>query len=423
MAEAYPSSAYPRPAPLTSEQADQMQHDAMLGPSPGGGQMGQAQMPMTRTANVHELEYYSGWTSQAINLLQEYQPWNIGAGVNDILKVLKGKGQKGSGGRNEQHQGVFDQGQDVLNDLRFPEDLDVVEGTTFATPVPIQNPPINDINDLCSRVGQTHNALQECKTQDISGRFGKMRGVNQMVIEPTMASAHDEEQLRVGNFRVLSDNDALRPARACEHVRGGDHHDAHQHARDTARSVNPDDVRIMNASYASPPPRPRRTHSTPGAYSSSGTPWHPPSHQLKKYLDDVMLTPTRGNRPFDHDKVRSNAEDRSSPNIRVRDRVAACERNIKQFDREINSGPEFAPSETERFDINDEDDRVREGDGSEWYQQYPRRDEGKHGRGEGRGNNKGGSEGGSYIAGVSEWPRRTRATHDYRDRGDEMSVV
>jgi hypothetical protein len=41
-------------APLTNEQADQIQYDAMMGPSPGGGQMGQAQMPMTPTTIIHD---------------------------------------------------------------------------------------------------------------------------------------------------------------------------------------------------------------------------------------------------------------------------------------------------------------------------------------------------------------------------------
>jgi hypothetical protein len=114
------SSAYPRPAILTSEQAGQIQYDAMLGPSPEGSRVGQ---------------------------VQEHKPWNLSGHVSRMWNTWKGKGstlkglgQKGSGGRNAQNQGVLDQGPDVMNDLRFLEDLDVVEGTTFATPVPIQKP-------------------------------------------------------------------------------------------------------------------------------------------------------------------------------------------------------------------------------------------------------------------------------------------
>jgi hypothetical protein len=99
----------------------------------------------------------------------------------------------------------------------------------------------------------------------------------------------------LGHFRVLSDEDALTPARVFTHVHGGDHHDDHIHTRDNARSVNPDDVHMANASHASPPPRPRRTHGTPGSYSSPGTPWHsgttPQSHQFTKDLNDVISTP------------------------------------------------------------------------------------------------------------------------------------
>jgi hypothetical protein len=94
------SSAYPRPALLTSEQADQMQYDAMLGPGPAGGQIGQAQMPMTQNTNGHELEYDSSRTGQVLNVLQEYLPRYLGARVNEMWDVLKGKGQKGGGGRD-----------------------------------------------------------------------------------------------------------------------------------------------------------------------------------------------------------------------------------------------------------------------------------------------------------------------------------
>jgi hypothetical protein len=139
------SIGYPRPASLTSEQADQMQYDAMLGPSPGGGQTGQALSPMTQCA-------HGGWTEQVQRAFREYKPWGLSGHVSRIWNTrnaggtanipattcsntcegkgstLKGRGRKGNGGRNAQHQGVFDRGPDVTNDLRFPGDLHEVEG-------------------------------------------------------------------------------------------------------------------------------------------------------------------------------------------------------------------------------------------------------------------------------------------------------
>jgi hypothetical protein len=114
---------------------------------------------------------------------------------------------------------------------------------------------------------------------------------------------------------------------------------------------------------------------------------------------------------------------RPGPSAHVRDRVAACEHNIKKSDRQTNSGPGFVPTGTKRFDIGDEDDHVFGNDESEWYQQSPRYEKGKHSHSKGKGNDKGKSKGGSYIAGVSEWPQQTHTARDYRNQGDEMSVA
>jgi hypothetical protein len=173
-----------------------------------------------------------------------------------------------------------------------------------------------------------------------------------------------EQGNALGHFRVLSEEDALTPTRAFTHMHGGDDHDEHLNTRDNARSVNPDDVRMVNASHALPPPLPRRTHDTPGSYSSPGAPWHtgsaPPSHQLTKCLDDVMLTPTRNNRLLDHVEVRNHdaacqtlagVEDSSGqintsstqPRVPVKDCVATIEIEIKRLNRKTNDGPEVSP--------------------------------------------------------------------------------
>jgi hypothetical protein len=89
------------------------------------------------------------------------------------------------------------------------------------------------------------------------------------------------------------------------------------------------------------------------------------------------------------------------PRTPVRTIAGACESKIQRASQNNDETLTIFANQTERFDINDEDDHVRECDGSEWYQQYPRRDEGKHSLGKGKGNNKSESECGSYIAGVS----------------------
>jgi hypothetical protein len=38
--------------------------------------------------------------------------------------------------------------------------------------------------------------------------------------------------------------------------------------RNVARTTNPDDGRMVSVRHESPPPRPRRTHGTPGSFSS-----------------------------------------------------------------------------------------------------------------------------------------------------------
>jgi hypothetical protein len=77
----------------------------------------------------------------------------------------------------------------------------------------------------------------------------------------------------------------------------------------------------------------------------------------------------------------------------------------------------------EEFDTYEVDDRSYEDDESDWCRHPPRRVEGKRSHRKHRGNDNGGSKGGSYIAGVSEWPRRTPTTGDYHNREDEMSVI
>jgi hypothetical protein len=99
-----------------------------------------------------------------------------------------------------------------------------------------------------------------------------------------MASAQNEEQLRaweraraLGNLGVLSNDDD------------------HRHARSNARAVNPDDARVVDARHHSPPPQPRRTHGTPGSYSSPETTHN--SQQLIEDLSEVISSPTRADRP------------------------------------------------------------------------------------------------------------------------------
>jgi hypothetical protein len=138
-----------RQALLTNEQADQVQYDAMMGPSPGGGQVGQDQMPMTQTTTIHD---HSGWTGQMLNVLQEHQPWDLSGRAAKMWNMLKGQGQKGGGGRNE--------------------------WTMFATPGLSQHPvEIEHPQEVAENASGQAHALQERKTQDPSGRVGKMRSV------------------------------------------------------------------------------------------------------------------------------------------------------------------------------------------------------------------------------------------------------
>jgi hypothetical protein len=80
-------------------------------------------------------------------------------------------------------------------------------------------------------------------------------------------------------------------------------------------------------------------------------------------------------------------------------------------------------NEMGEFDTNDVDDQSYEDDESDWCGHPPRCVKGTHSHSKSEGYDEGGSKGGSYIAGVSEWPRRTPTTRDYRNQEDEVSVI
>ena len=121
------------------------QYDAMTGSSSGYGQAGQAQMPTTQTTNAHELEYGSSWTGQILNA------------VDDMWNVLKGKGQKGGGGR------------DAWAIFASPD--------ASRQPVQIEHP-----QQVVENAGGHARPLQECDAWDYSGCFGKIRCVMQGMI-------------------------------------------------------------------------------------------------------------------------------------------------------------------------------------------------------------------------------------------------
>jgi hypothetical protein len=117
------------------------------------------------------------------------------------------------------------------------------------------------------------------------------------------------------------------------------------------------------------------------------------------------------------------------PKIHVQDRVAACEINIQRFNRETHPGSSFFPTELMRSNITNDDDDDYEEDGSEWYQQSPRRNrmnDGAYGKGKdkNRAQGRGKGNGGARNYGESEWQRRPRTrTRDPNDRDDGASLV
>jgi hypothetical protein len=90
--------------------------------------------------------------------------------------------------------------------------------------------------------------------------------------------------------------------------------------------------------------------------------------------------------------------------------VAACEFDIKRFDRETNAGPAFFPNEPETYKLSDGSGGGAQGaSGSEWCQRSPTRD---------------GLDGGAHVNGGSEWLRRPRTrSQDRQGRDNGVSVV
>jgi hypothetical protein len=69
--------------------------------------------------------------------------------------------------------------------------------------------------------------------------------------------------------------------------------------RSVARATNPDNGRIVGGRHESSPPRPRRTHGTPGSFSSPEITRN--SRRLAMDLNEIVSTPTRNRRPVQDD--------------------------------------------------------------------------------------------------------------------------
>jgi hypothetical protein len=110
------SSDYLQPAPITHEQADQIQYDAMSGPSPEGDRVGQTQAPITQAALIHDP---SGRAGQLLDVFREHKPWGPSGRAVRMWGVLRGRDQRGHSGRAAQLQEVIDQGPGPLYDPRL----------------------------------------------------------------------------------------------------------------------------------------------------------------------------------------------------------------------------------------------------------------------------------------------------------------